>query len=112
MDQRLSKALEYASYVKSFKDKKRILQQKYHKDIILYYKGHAFNSSLEIISFALNQSAPYWIVDANDVPVYIDEVLDFYTKLKDTYNSATESFGIEYNSMLKSEKTVQGLFDV
>lgn len=112
MDQRLSKALEHANYVQSFKNKKRILEQKYQKDIMLYYKGHAFESTVSLVSFALNQSEPYWIVDSNNVPVYIDKVLDFYTKLKDTYNTATTSFGVEYEKMLKGKKSVQGILDV
>lgn len=112
MDQRLSKALEYADYVKTFKNKKRILQQKYEKDCILYYNGHAFVCSIELIAFALNQGEPYWIVDANGVPAHIEQVLDFYTKVKDTYFSATESYGVEYNKMLSGKRSVEGLLDV
>lgn len=112
MDKRLSNALEYADYVKSFKNRKRILEQKYEKDLMLYYKGHAFKSSLDLISYALNQGEPYWVVDTNGVPAYIEDVLDFYTKLKDTYNTATASFGTEYKAMLESKRSVQGLLDV
>ena len=111
MDKRLSKALEYADYVKAFKNKKRIIEQKYQKDLMLYYKGHAFKTTLELITFALNQGEPYWLVDANGVPLYIDEVLDFYTQLKNTHKRATTSYGIEYEKMLKSKRSVEGLLN-
>lgn len=112
MDPRLKDALEHADYVTTFNNQKRLLQQKYKKDCILYYKGHAFVSSVELLAFALNQGEAYWLIDANNVPVYIDDVLDFYTQLKNKYNSATSSYGEAYNEMLSSKRNVEGLFGV
>ena len=112
MDKRLKDALEYANYVDSFNNQKRILQQKYEKDLMLYWKGHAFKSSIELISYAINQGAPYWVTDTNNIPCLIDDVLDFHRKLEETYNTATTSYGEEYKKMLKSKRSVEGLLSV
>lgn len=112
MDKRLKDALEYANYVDAFKNQKRILQQKYEKDLVLYWKGHAFKASVELISFAVNQGSSYWVTDINNIPCFIDEVLEFHKQLQETYNTATTSFGEAYAEMLKGKRSVEGLFSV
>ena len=112
MDKRLKDALEYASYVDAFNNQKRILQQKYEKDLMLYWKGHAFRSSIELISFAVNQGSPYWVTDVNNIPCYIEEVLEFHKQLQQTYANATTSYGEEYEKILKSKRSVEGLLRV
>lgn len=112
MDQRLKDALEHADYVTTFNNQKRILQQKFQKESILYYQGHAFTASVELLAFAINQSEDYWVIDNNKIPVHITKVLDFYEKLKETYHNATQNYGNEYAKMLENKKTVEGLFGV
>ena len=53
MDQRLRKALEHADYVSTFKNQKRILQEKYAKECMVYYQGGQFTATREFISSIL-----------------------------------------------------------
>ena len=111
MDQRLRKALEHADYVSTFKNQKRILQEKYAKECMVYYQGGQFTATREFISSILGIKCNIF-VDNNNNPIKIENKEDFYNTLLTAFTTASENYHSEYQKIIKSERTVQGILNV
>ena len=64
MDKRLEQALEHASYVQTFHNQKRILQQKFLKECTCYYAGGTFIIDPALITFISSQKNIHIKIDA------------------------------------------------
>ena len=111
MDQRLTKALEYADYVTTFKNQKRVLLEKFKKNSTIYYEGGQFTASREFIATLMSIGSPIF-VDNNNTPIRIQTRGEFYNALPEAYESALESYYREYQKIVNSERSVQGILDV
>jgi len=111
MDQRLKTALEYADYVTTFKNQKRVLQETYNKDCTVYYCGGQFTATREFITSVLAVKCDVF-VDNNQTPIEVLDKEDFYNVLARTFTDATEKYHSEYQKIVKSQRTVQGIIDV
>ena len=114
MDERLKKALDFSNYMVTLNNQKRVLQETYYQDIILYYKGSQFTVDKELICFCrtmldLNQDRMV-IVDDNDIPIEIEDLESFVEEVYDTYFSASNKFLTEYNK-LKKNRSVEKLVE-
>lgn len=111
MDQRLKTALEYADYVTTFKNQKRVLQETYNKDCTVYYCGGQFKATREFITSVLAVKCDIF-VDNNLTPIEVLDKEDFYNVLDKAFTDATEKYHNEYQKIVKSQRTVQGIIDV
>jgi hypothetical protein len=111
MDQRLKKALEHADYVTTFKNQKRMLQATYNKECTVYYCGGQFTASREYITSVSTIKCDIF-VDNNQTPIEILDKKDFYNTLTEAYTNATEKYYSEYQNLVQSERTVQGILNV
>tara|TARA_B110000503_G_scaffold77423_1_gene119289 strand:+ start:573 stop:902 length:330 start_codon:yes stop_codon:yes gene_type:complete len=109
MDQRLSKALEFSNYLVTFKNQKRILEQQYIASCKIYYNGAEFTVSPSLI--LLLELDHQYITDDRNIPIFISNIEEFKTQVRDTFNSATKTYYSEYQKLI-SNRTVQGLIDV
>ena len=111
MDQRLKKALEHADYVSTFKNQKRILQEKYTKESTVYYEGGQFTATRAYIASVLAIKCDIF-VDNNKTPIKIKNKEAFYNELVTAYTTANENYYTEYKKIIDSERTVQGILNV
>jgi hypothetical protein len=111
MDQRLKKALEHADYVTTFKNQKRVLLEKFNKESTIYYEGGQYTATRELIA-SIKTIDSHIFIDNNNIPIRILNRGEFYNTLIDAYESALESYNKEYQKLVKSERTVQGILDV
>lgn len=111
MDQRLSKALEHADYVTTFKNQKRVLKEKFSKDTTIYYCGGQFTATREFIASVLALKCDIF-VDNNNTPIEISDKEDFYNVLVESFTKASEEYYTEYKKIVRSERTVQGILNV
>lgn len=109
MDQRLSKALEFSNYLVTFKNQKRILEQQYISSCKLYYNGSEFTASPSLI--LMLELEHQYITDDRNIPIFISNIEEFKTQVKDTFKFATKTYYSEYQKLI-SNRTVQGLIDV
>jgi len=115
MDEKLQKALEFSNYTVTLNNQKRILKEKYAEDLVFYYNNGKFTVSQTFFSFVssllsmdVTQSV---IIDDNNIPIPIDNTVEFFEQVKQTYATASNRYLSEYQKLSK-KRNVQGLVDV
>lgn len=114
MDDRLKKALDFSNFMVTLNNQKRVLQETYYQDLILYYKGGQFTATKELICFCQtmlnNKQHTLVLVDDNKIPIEIEDLFLFNNDVCDTYLSASNKFLAEYNK-LKKNRNVEKLVE-
>jgi len=114
MDERLEKALDFANYMTTLNNQKRVLKEKYLESRIHYFNGGQFSVTKELLNFCnmLVQSGQENVVliDDNDIPVRIDNIDDFYQDALNIYFTSTNEYHTEYEN-IRSKRKVSGLVD-
>ena len=115
MDDRLSKALEFSNFLETQNNQKRIFLAQYKEDLIFYTNGHKISVDRSLISFCkscvLSSETSTWILDDNNIPVYIDNLENFTNTVYKVYTDACKKYLDAYQS-IKTQKSVQGLVDL
>lgn len=115
MDERLEKALEFANYMKTLTNQRRVLQEQFKENLIYFYNGSQFTISIELINYTnmLIQKEiveDVVFVDDNDIPVCIEDLITFSEDIQDQYFQALNKYYAEYNK-LKANRSVEKLID-
>lgn len=114
MDQRLEQALDFSNYMITLDNSKRILKEQYQDNLICYHNGGRFTVSKELISFCQSlvnyEQTDTVLVDDNDIPVMIENLVEFANEINSVYWTATNTYLTEYNK-LKTNRTVEGIFN-
>lgn len=115
MDERLTKALEFSSYMITLNTQKRIIKEKYQESLVHFTNGNQFTITKELVnfvSFLVNSGNDENIilVDDNDIPVNIENLNQFLEDILDVYFTTTNDYYREYLK-LKSSRTVEKLTD-
>ena len=112
MDERLSKALEFSNFLETQNNQKRILLAQYKQDLIYYIDGHKITITQQLISFCrscvLSNEFSTWILDDNDIPMYVADLEQFTHSIYKVYADASKKYLDEYQT-IKTQKSVQGL---
>lgn len=115
MDIRLEKALEFANYMNTLNNQKRILKEKFLENTVHYLNGGKFTITKELINFCNtlvhNNQTEVILLDDNDTPVQIDDLQNFFQNLIDIYVQNTNSYFSEYTK-LKNNRFPKGLVDL
>jgi hypothetical protein len=112
MDERLKKALDYSNYMITLNNQKRILKEQYQNDLLYYFNGGQFTVTQQLISFCqslidLNQEETV-LVDDNDIPIEVENIIEFTKNIVNTYFVASNRYLTEYNK-LKTNRSVEGI---
>lgn len=112
MDEKLEKALEFSNFTATLNSQKRILLEKYHGDLVLYYKGGKFTITREVLNFChILKSSNTVLVDDNNTPIQIDDLEDFKVLAHQKYADATNKYLSSYKEISKN-RNVEGLVHV
>jgi hypothetical protein len=116
MDERLKKALDFSNYRQTLAIQRKILKEKLQARLTFGYAGGVFYVDKSLITFVqmcIDQgrvsSVP--IVDTNENPILIDDMVKFKEQIFDRYFTATNEYMDEYNK-IKSSRTVEKLIDL
>lgn len=115
MDERLTKALEFANFQQTLYLEKKRLQDKLEKDLTFGYSGGIFHADRNFIVF-LNLLIPeegqssVTILDNNYVPIQIDNIQDLQQKTLHTYFTAVNQYSLEFEQ-LRKKRTVKAIID-
>ena len=113
MDERLSKALEFANYSVTLNNQRRALKEKYLADIIYYHNGGCFAVTKELINFVktlidTGNEEGVVLIDDNDVPIEIADTQNFLETILNKYFTASNEYYTEYQKIRK-QRSVEGI---
>ena len=113
MDERLSKALEFANYSVTLSNQRRALKEKFLADIIYYHNGGCFAVTKELINFVktlidTGNEEGVVLIDDNDVPVEIADMQNFLETILNKYFTASNEYYTEYQKIRK-QRSVEGI---
>ena len=113
MDEKLSKALDFANYTRTFEDQKRLLKEKFLDSMIYFANGGQFTVDQNLITFVnllLERNESAIIIDDNQNPILIENLSEFSTNILDLYFQSTNNY---YNSLhnLKSRRSIEKLVE-
>ena len=116
MDEQLKQALDFANYRQTFSIQKRTLKEKIEAKLTYGYNGGIFKIDRILIVFVQmlidqgrTQGVP--LLDANDNPIMIEDLLIFKDEIVDRYFTATLKY-YEQHESLKKSRSVEKLLDL
>jgi hypothetical protein len=116
MDDRLQKALDFSKYRQTLAIQRRLLKEKLEAKLTYGYAGGIFHIDRSLISFVqlcIDQGRVSGIplIDSNENPVLIDDLVKFRDEIFDRYFSASFEYMSEYE-VIKKSRTVEKLVDL
>ena len=111
MDEKLSKALQFANFTRTFEDQKNILKETYFDSLIYYTNGGQFTVNKTLLTFVnllLEKQDSAIIVDDNDNPFQIENLQEFYDNILDLYFQSSNEY-YEKIRELKTKRSVEKL---
>ena len=116
MDEQLKSALEFSNYRQTFSIQRKILKEKIDAKLTYGINGGIFKIDRSLLAFVqmlIDQDRTVGIplIDANDNPVLIDDLIAFRDEIFDRYFTATLEYFDQYEKMKKS-RTIEKLIDL
>jgi hypothetical protein len=115
MDERLKKALEFSHLSTLISNQKRLLQEKFFYENVIYKNGGTFTINPELINFAQNALSKdqdsFIFLDDNNLPILIDNLENFVEELYDIYMTSLNEYYQEYQSLIRKRSAVKLLDD-
>lgn len=113
MDERLTKALEFANYSVTLGNQRRALKEKYLADVIYYQHGGCFTVTKELINFVktlvdTGNDEGVVLIDDADVPIEIADLNSFLETILNKYFTASNEYYTEYQK-LRKQRSVEGI---
>lgn len=111
MDEKLSKALQFANFTRTFEDQKNILKETYFDSLIYYTNGGQFTVNKTLLTFVnllLQKQESAVIVDDNDNPFQIENLQEFYDNILDLYFQSSNEY-YEKVRELKTSRSIEKL---
>ena len=113
MDERLSKALDFANYSVTLNNQRRALKEKFLSDVVYYQAGGSFTVTKELINFVktlvdTGNDQGVIVIDDHDVPVRIEDLNDFLETLLNIYFTASNEYYTGYEQ-LRKQRSVEGI---
>ncbi len=115
MDERLSKALEFANYRQTLNVQLHKIKTKTEGLLILAKNGGSFHITQELICFLdyLERSGMVQasLLDRNNIPVQITNVSDFLKEVTARYFEVTNDYLQEYQQVRKA-RNIKSILDI
>lgn len=116
MDERLKKALDFANYRTTLGIQRKTLKEKLQAKLTYGYNGGVFYIDRPLISFVQmcidqERTTGIPIIDMNENPILIDDLIKFRDEIFDRYFTASFEYMKEYEAIKKS-RTVEKLLNL
>lgn len=116
MEELLQKALDFSTFRKNIEIQKKVIKDKLQANLTVGYDGGIFyidRSLITFVEFLIQKSrienVP--ILDINNNPVNIKNVIDFQNKILDVYFESTNEYLIEFEK-IKTKRSFNDLLDL
>jgi len=108
MDKRLEKALEFSNFRMILAARQENLKLLMNNKLMLSYGGGMFKIDKELLSFVLilmvGDSKKAILIDANDIPIKIDDLEDFIKQAGDKYEKAIQQYYKSYQKLSEARE--------
>lgn len=113
MDERIEKAFGVANYMATLSNQRRIILEEFNQKLVYYQNGGTFNVNPELITFTksvleLGYDTDVPFIDANNFPVLIKDVQEFYNNIVETYFQAINDYAAKF-AEIKSKRKVEDI---
>lgn len=113
MEEEYKKALDFANYRQTLSIQRKTLKEKVDANLTYGYNGGIFKIDRELLNFVemliyKDRSENVVILDANENPILVENLVDFREEVFDRYFNATFEYYEEYQKIKKS-RTIEKL---
>jgi hypothetical protein len=116
MDERIDKAFAVANYMATLSNQRRIILEEFNQKLFYYTNGATFKINPELINFTktaidIGQTDNVPFIDANNLPVIIENVQDFFDDIVGVYFEALTEYQQKYAEM-KSKRKISDIVEL
>jgi hypothetical protein len=116
MDEKVEKAFAVANYMATLSNQRRIILEEYNQKLVYYLNGATFKVTPELVNFTktiidLGHLDDVAFVDANNFPVVVNDVQEFFDNIVEVYFSATNEYSAKF-AEIKSKRKVADIVDL
>jgi len=116
MQEEFKKALDFSNYRQTFAIQRKTLKEKIDAKLTYGYNGGIFKIDRELLNFVemliyKDRSENVVILDVNENPILVENLVDFREEIFDRYFSATFEYHEEYQK-IKKARSVEKLLEV
>ena len=95
MDERIEKAFAVANFMATLSNQRRIILEEFNQKLVFYTNGATFKITPELINFTktaldLGHVNDVAFIDANNFPVIISDVQEFFNNIEIYFESLNE----------------------
>jgi hypothetical protein len=113
MDERVEKAFTTANYMATLSNQRRIIAEEFKQKLVFYKNGGTFEITPNLIVFintllTIGQTEDVAFIDANNFPVIIKDVQEFFDDVTSIYFSAINEYATKF-AEIKSKRTVKDI---
>lgn len=116
MNKKLEQAFDIANYMTTLASQKQIIKEEFYQNLLYYYNGGVFKVTPELISFVrtlveLDKDPEPILVDNNDIPINVGNLIEFQNNILSVYYSAINEYYTKHEQIRKS-RSVEKLTDL
>lgn len=115
MQEEFKKALDFSNYRQTFSIQRKTLKEKIEAKLTYGFNGGIFKIDRTLLNFvelliSKERKEGVVILDANENPILIDDLLSFRDEIFDRYFSSTIEYHKQYQQLKKS-RSVESLLE-
>jgi len=99
MDEKLLNALEVGKTLDSINRHKKLLFEQYIETATFYYNGGRFVATGSLMALLHQLEMGSIVIDEDNIPVQLNDILEFSNEVKKHYQQATEDYLSRYNNI-------------
>jgi hypothetical protein len=116
MDSKLEKALEFTNYHLTLEKEKHQARESFNGSCLFYKNKGTFRISYNLITFCKilvdnNQSQNIVLIDENEDPILIENLIEFYNEILEIYLFESKNYYEKYSSLTKKRSVEDIVFD-
>ena len=116
MEERIEKAFAVANFMATLSSQRRIILEEFNQQLVFYANGGTFKVSPELINFVktsldLGHTENVPFIDANNLPVVISNVQDFFDDIVALYFEKVNAYAAEY-AKIRSKRKIEDIVDL
>lgn len=109
MDERIEKAFEVANYMATLSNQRRLMVEEFNQKLIYYINGGTFKITPDLLCLSKTWldrglTTDVVFIDANDVPVIINNLNTFYEEIATQYLQAITEYSAKFSELRVKRK--------